>query len=82
MIAGGYSAVVFDLDGTLADTAADIREAVVRALAAEGLPPVDVASVRLMDRLRLARYFYYPPLVVLCLLVIYTVLIGTFIIGS
>ena len=48
MIAGGYSAVVFDLDGTLADTAADIREAVVRALAAEGLPPVDVASVRLM----------------------------------
>ena len=48
MIAGGYSAVVFDLDGTLADTAADIREAVVRALATEGLPPVDVASVRLM----------------------------------
>ena len=48
MIAGGYSAVVFDLDGTLADTAADIREAVVRALAGEGLPPVDVASVRLM----------------------------------
>ena len=48
MIAGGYSAVVFDLDGTLADTAADVREAVVRALAAEGLPPVDVASVRLM----------------------------------
>lgn len=41
-----------------------------------------LASVRLMDRLRLARYFYYPPLVVLCLLVIYTVLIGTFVIGS
>lgn len=48
MIAGGYSAVVFDLDGTLADTAADIREAIVRALADEGLPPVDVNSVRLM----------------------------------
>lgn len=48
MIAGGYSAVVFDLDGTLADTAADIREAIVRALADEGLPPVDVKSVRLM----------------------------------
>jgi len=48
MIAGGYSAVVFDLDGTLADTAADIREALVRALATENLPPIDVASVRLM----------------------------------
>lgn len=48
MIAGEYSAVVFDLDGTLADTAADIHAALVRALAAEGLPPIDVASVRLM----------------------------------
>lgn len=48
MIAGGYSAVVFDLDGTLADTAADIREALVRALARENLPPIDVKSVRLM----------------------------------
>ena len=48
MIAAEYCAVVFDLDGTLADTAVDIRDALVRALAAEGLPPVDVASVRLM----------------------------------
>jgi phosphoglycolate phosphatase len=48
MIAGGYSAVVFDLDGTLADTAADIREALVAALARENLPPIDVNSVRLM----------------------------------
>lgn len=48
MIAGGYSAVVFDLDGTLADTAADIREALVLALASEKLPPVDTESVRLM----------------------------------
>ena len=48
MIGGEYCAVVFDLDGTLADTAVDIREALVRALAGEGLPPVDVASVRLM----------------------------------
>ena len=48
MIAAEYCAVVFDLDGTLADTAVDIRDALVHALAAEGLPPVDVASVRLM----------------------------------
>ena len=48
MIAAEYCAVVFDLDGTLADTAEDIREALVSALAREGLPPIDVASVRLM----------------------------------
>jgi phosphoglycolate phosphatase len=48
MIAGGYSAVVFDLDGTLADTAADIQQALARALATEGLPPIDVAATRLM----------------------------------
>lgn len=48
MIAAGYSAIVFDLDGTIADTAIDIREALVSALASEGLPPVDLASVRLM----------------------------------
>ncbi len=48
MIAGEYCAVVLDLDGTIADTAADIREALVHALGREGLPPIDVASVRLM----------------------------------
>lgn len=48
MIAGGYSAVVFDLDGTLADTAEDIRDALVTALARESLPPIDINSVRLM----------------------------------
>jgi phosphoglycolate phosphatase len=48
VIAGGYSAVVFDLDGTLADTAVDVRNSLVRALATEGLPPIDVATVRLM----------------------------------
>ena len=48
MIAAGYGAVVFDLDGTIADTALDIRAALVRALAAENLPPVDLTSVRLM----------------------------------
>jgi len=41
-------AVVFDLDGTLADTAADIQQALNRVLADEQLPFVDVAAVRLM----------------------------------
>jgi len=41
-----------------------------------------VASVRVMDRYRLSRYFFYPPVIPLALMVIYTVLIGTFIIGS
>lgn len=41
-------AVVFDLDGTLADTAEDIRRALNRALAADGLPSLDLESVRLM----------------------------------
>ena len=48
MIAGGYSAIVFDLDGTLADTAADVQQALARALATEGLPPIDVAATQLM----------------------------------
>jgi len=48
MIAAGYSAIIFDLDGTLADTAADIHAALVRALDREALPPIDVKSVRLM----------------------------------
>ena len=48
MTADPLRGVVFDLDGTLADSAADIHHALVTALAAEGLPAVDVASVRLM----------------------------------
>ncbi len=48
MMLQNLQAIVFDLDGTLADTATDIREALVRALASEDLPPIDVASVRLM----------------------------------
>ena len=42
------SAVVFDLDGTLADTAADIGESLDAALASMGLPGVEPAVVRLM----------------------------------
>ena len=48
MIDPNLQAIVFDLDGTLADTALDIRDALARALATENLPPVDAASVRLM----------------------------------
>jgi hypothetical protein len=52
------------------------------------MPPLLVASlfgaiatvitVRLLNRYRLAKYFFYPPLVFLALAVIYTGLIGTF----
>jgi len=54
------------------------------------MPPLLVASlfgtiataitIRLLNRCRLARHFFYPPLVFLALMAIYTVLIGTFII--
>jgi Protein of unknown function (DUF1656) len=39
-----------------------------------------VISARLLNRYRLSRFFFYPPLVFLALMVIYTVFIGTFII--
>jgi len=39
-----------------------------------------VVTSRLLNRYRLSRYFFYPPLVFLALMIIYTVLIGTFII--
>jgi len=55
------------------------------------LPPLLVAALfgtiaalitaRLLNRYRLSNYFFYPPLVFLALMIIYTVLIGTFIIG-
>ena len=54
------------------------------------LPPLLVASlfgavfawltVLLLNRYRLSRFFYYPPIVFLALAVIYTGLIGTFLI--
>ena len=56
------------------------------------LPPLLIAAVlgffaavftaRLLNRYRLSRYFYYPPVVVLSLAVIYTVLFETFVIGG
>ena len=52
------------------------------------MPPLLVASlfgaiaavitIRLLNRYRLAKYFFYPPLVFLALMAIYTGLIGTF----
>ena len=41
-------AVMFDLDGTLLDTAADIAEALNRALAERGWPPIAPSEVRRM----------------------------------
>jgi hypothetical protein len=41
-----------------------------------------VATARMLNHFRLSRYFFYPPLVFLALMVIYTVLIGTYIVGA
>jgi hypothetical protein len=56
------------------------------------LPPLLVAATLALvataltavalNRYRLSRWFFYPPLVYLAMLVIYTVLIGTFITPS
>jgi len=55
------------------------------------MPPLLVASLlgllaavvtaHLLNRYGLSRFFIYPPLVFLALMVIYTVFVGTFIIG-
>ena len=55
-------------------------------------PPLLIAAIaglllaslttRLLNRFRLSRYFFYPPLVLLALVVIYTVLVETFVISS
>jgi phosphoglycolate phosphatase len=56
--------LVFDLDGTLIDSAPDIHAALARVLADEGQPPLDLATVRgfigngvpkLIDRAMAAR---------------------------
>jgi len=39
-------------------------------------------TARLLDRYRLSRFFFYPPLVLLSLMVLFTVLIGTFVIQT
>jgi uncharacterized protein DUF1656 len=54
------------------------------------LPPLLIASVlgtiaaavtaRLLNRVRLSRYFFYPPAVFLALMIIYTVLFDTLLI--
>jgi phosphoglycolate phosphatase len=41
-----YKAVLFDLDGTLADSAADLHGAMNRLLAEEGRPPLALADFR------------------------------------
>jgi hypothetical protein len=56
------------------------------------VPPLLVAALmalaatwvtaRFLNRWRLSRYFFYPPLVYLAILVIYTVVIGTFIVPT
>ena len=52
------------------------------------LPPLLLASIlgvvaasltgMLLNRYRLSRYFYYPPVIFLAMAVVYTGLIGTF----
>jgi hypothetical protein len=54
------------------------------------MPPLLIASLlgviaaiitaRQLNRYRLSRYFFYPPLVFVAMTVIYTVLIGTFVV--
>ncbi len=54
------------------------------------MPPMLIAGVlgtiaaavtaRLLNRVRLSRYFFYPPLVFLALMIIYTVLFETLLI--
>ena len=56
------------------------------------MPPLLVAAflgliaamltARLLNRYRLTRYFFYPPLVFLALVAIYTTIIGTFIVPA
>jgi hypothetical protein len=56
------------------------------------MPPLLIAAILatllavltgwLLNRYRLSRYFFYPPLVFVALTIIYTVAVGTFFIRS
>ena len=62
------------------------------ALGGVYVPPMLVAAVfgtslavvaaRLLNRSRLSRHFFYPPLVFVALAVLFTVLVGTFVIPA
>lgn len=39
-------------------------------------------TTNLLNRFNLSKYFFYPPLVLLALMIIYSILIGTFIIRA
>ena len=62
------------------------------AIAGVYFPPLLIAGIfaviaalltaRLLDRVRLSKHFFYPPLVLLSLMIVYTVFIGTFIIKT
>ncbi len=41
---------------------------------------VTAVTARLLNRFRLSRFFFYPPAVYLALMLIYSVIIGTFLI--
>ena len=38
-----------------------------------------VVTAKLLNRWRLSRHFFYPPLVLVAMMIIYTVLFGTFV---
>lgn len=39
-------------------------------------------TAKLLNRYRLSSYFFYPPLVLVALMIIYSIFIGTFIIRA
>jgi len=41
-----------------------------------------VVAAHMLNRFRLSRYFFYPPLVFVAMVVIFTVLFGTIVIPS
>ena len=41
-----------------------------------------VVTAHVLNRFRLSRYFFYPPLVLFSLVVIYTIVIGALVIGT